>query len=92
MEHQIMLKRKDTIITADMQGSTVTMDIQTGKYYNLGETGGVIWNLLKTQKTYDELIAGITKEFEVTREQCENDIEKFLTKLIEDGLIITEKI
>lgn len=87
MNPNTRLKRKSNIITADLQGSAVTMDIITGQYYDLGETGGTIWNLLKIEKSYDELINDITAEYEVSREQCEEDIEDFLQKLINDGLI-----
>ena len=82
-----LMRRKD-IMTADMNGSAVTMDIATGKYYNLGETGGVIWNLLDQEKTVEEVITALTAEYNISKEQCEKEITPFLESLVTKGLLI----
>ena len=87
MDSGIILKRKDSIITADMRGSAVTMDVNTGKYYNLGETGGFIWNCMKEEISYGRLIEKISEEYGITAKECEQDVEKFVKKLIDDGLV-----
>ena len=46
-----VLTRREGLMTADMNGSAVMMDIMTGKYYNLGEIGGRIWELLEEPMT-----------------------------------------
>jgi len=91
MDANVKLQRKSGIITADMNGSAVTMDVKTGKYYDLGETGGVIWNMLNEEKTYGQLIDEIIAEYEVDRSECEADVESFLLKLIGDGMVIARK-
>lgn len=84
------LKRKSGLMTANMNGSAVMMDIATGKYYNLGETGGRIWALLETPATAMELIRKLTDEYDVTEEQCQQDIMPFLQQLTEKGLLIAD--
>jgi hypothetical protein len=73
-----------------MNGSAVMMDIATGKYYNLGETGGRIWNLLEQPTTLSDLIRTLTSEYEVSAEQCKEDVLAFLQQLVDRGLLITD--
>lgn len=90
MNEHTLLKRKSGLMTANMNGSAVMMDIATGKYYNLGETGGRIWEILEQPATLSDLIQTLTAEYDVTREQCEADVLRFLQQLKDRGLLITE--
>lgn len=87
MIEQTVLKRKDGLMAADMNGSTVMMDIETGKYYNLGETGGCIWALLEEPLSAGNLVDRLICEYNVSREQCMEDVLPFLESLVERGLI-----
>ncbi len=87
MTENTVLARKAEIMTADMNGDTVMMDIETGKYYNLGTVGGRIWELLETPMVVSTLISKLTEEYDVTYEQCLNDTLPFLSDLTERGLI-----
>lgn len=88
-----VIVRNPEIVASDMDGETVMMHIETGKYYNLGKTGGFIWNLLEEPMRMEALIEKLMDKFEVTREQCEQDTLAFLQKLGRNGLvqIIQEK-
>lgn len=87
MTDNTILSRRMGLMTADMNGSAVMMDIMSGKYYNLGEVGGRIWELLEEPTSVSALIAKLTAEYDVTPDRCRADIEPFLTKLLERGLL-----
>lgn len=88
MDKSTRLIRRNDLMTADMNGSAVTMDIESGKYYNMGETGGDIWNKLETEKSVGELAAELVAEYGITEKQCLTDILPFLEKLVDKGLLI----
>lgn len=90
MDKNTMLSRKSGIMTADMHDATVMMDIETGKYYNLGQVGGRIWELLASPMSVASLLDTLTKEYSVTLEQCEKDTMPFLASLVERGLLTAE--
>lgn len=87
MTDNTILSRRAGLMTADMNGSAVMMDIMTGKYYNLGEVGGRIWELLEEPATVAALVGKLTAEYDVPAEKCRADIEPFLNKLLERGLL-----
>lgn len=88
MTDTTVLSRRAGLMTADMNGSAVMMDIMTGKYYNLGEVGGRIWELLEEPMTVTALVSKLTAEYDVAPETCRADIEPFLTKLLAQGLLV----
>lgn len=88
MTDTTVLSRRDGLMTADMDGSAVMMDITTGKYYNLGTIGGRIWELLEEPMTVTALVGRLTDEYDVSAKQCRTDIEPFLSKLLERGLLV----
>lgn len=87
MDRNTVLTRKPDIYTALMNGETVMMDADSGKYYNLGEVGGRIWELLDTPKTLEELVEDLTGEYDVSPEQCAKDIVPFIEKMLGAGLL-----
>ena len=88
MTDSTILRRREGLMTADMNGSAVMMDIMTGKYYNLGEIGGRIWALLEEPMTLTALIKKLTDEYDVSAERCRADMLPFLEKLLERGLLV----
>ena len=77
-------------IVSDMDGEKVMMSIHNGKYYNLGEIGGVIWDLIKSPISVDQLIATLMLEYEVVKSECEEQVVSFLDLLYKEKLIQIE--
>ena len=88
MTDSTILSRREGLMTADMNGSAVMMDIISGKYYNLGEVGGRIWELLEEPMTVTALVQKLTAEYDVSAEQCREDIVPFLNTLLDRGLLV----
>jgi hypothetical protein len=55
--------------------------------YTLNKIGSRIWQLLDTHKTVGELVAAITKEYDVEMPQAETDVIEFLDQLLEIGAV-----
>lgn len=79
------------IIISDMDGETVMMSINNGKYYNLGVIGGYILENIKTPISINELISKLISEFEVENNQCQTDVIPFLELLLNENIIMTTK-
>ena len=88
MTDTTVLSRRMGLMSADMNGSAVMMDIMSGKYYNLGEVGGRIWELLEEPLTVTALVQKLTAEYDVSAERCRSDMLPFLNTLIERGLLV----
>jgi hypothetical protein len=79
--------RKQDIVAAQMDGETVMMSVKNGKYYNLGTTGGAIWELLEQPSLVTDLLLQLQERYDVTAEQSESDVLPFLKSLLDQKLI-----
>ena len=75
------------LVSSDLDGETVLLSIETGKYYNMDPVGSRIWELIEEPQFVSQLIDILLSEFEVERKQCEQEVLAFLNKLAEDHLI-----
>jgi len=74
-------------IVSDMAGEKVMMSIENSKYYNLGEIGGYIWDLIKLPVLMEEVIARLTAEYEISKQECELQVFAFMESLVNEGLV-----
>ena len=70
--------------------NTVVLDGEGAAYFALNETGTVLWELLATGATSDELATALVAAFDVAPERARDDVATFLTllrdhSLLEDG-------
>lgn len=74
-------------IVSDMGGEKVMLSVEKGKYYNLGETGGYIWDQLKNKIQINQLITQLMSEYNVEESECKEHVVTFLKLLLDENLI-----
>ena len=74
-------------IVSDMDGEKVMLSVSNGKYYNLGELGGEIWELMKEPITIQELVTKLQSQYNVDQTDCQSHVTDFLNQLLEQGLV-----
>jgi acetylornithine/succinyldiaminopimelate/putrescine aminotransferase len=74
-------------IVSDMDGEKVMLSIKNGKYYNLGELGGEVWELMKDPISVQELVTTLHSLYDVDRSKCEEQVTEFLNQLMQEDLI-----
>lgn len=82
----IVVQGKGNIVS-DMDGEKVMLSIQKGKYYNLGEMGGRIWDLMERPISVTQLVSLLITEYEVEQAECEKQVVCFCKQLLEEDLI-----
>ena len=74
-------------LVSDMDGEKVMLSITNGKYYNLGDIGGDIWELLERPILVKELVTTLLSKYEVDHAECEIQVIDFLQDLLKEGLV-----
>jgi hypothetical protein len=80
------------IVFNEMDGETIMMSIENGEYYGINSIGSRIWTLLESPKAVSEICDTLLRDYDVTPEQCAQDVLHFLNKMAEKGVvrIVTE--
>jgi hypothetical protein len=84
------LSRDKDVLAHAIDDETVMMSLERDNYYSLDATGSRIWALLENPLTLNELCAALMQEYEVDASACRRDVEAFLRKLAEQGLLKVE--
>ena len=85
-----VVSKREGFIVSDMDGEKVMLSINDGKYYNLGEMGGEIWELMKDPISMQELVKELRSQYEVDQDECEEQVNSFLNQLLKENLIEME--
>ena len=74
-------------VSADLDGDVVILELGSGIYYGLSEVGRSIWNRLDKPIGVDALCLSLMEEYDISREQCEQETLGFLNELASYGLV-----
>lgn len=77
----------DGHIVSNMGDEKVMLSIHNGKYYNLGEIGGEIWELMKEPISIKQIITSLLTCYQVEVKECEEQVQAFVSHLLEEDLI-----
>ena len=83
----VNVKHAVGIVSADMDGEKVMMNIEKGKYYGLDCIGSRIWELLEGPNTVRKVVGTLLKEYNVEEKNCQQDVLAFISKLYAQGLV-----
>ncbi|MDQ0256591.1 hypothetical protein J2S74_004013 [Evansella vedderi] len=83
----LIVTQREGNIVSDMDGEKVMLSISNGKYYNLGDIGGAIWDFIVEPISIYQLVSQLVSEYDVEFKECEQQVIDFLTHLKNEGLI-----
>jgi hypothetical protein len=82
--------RNPDLIAADMDGDTVMMSFERGTYFGLGGVGPRVWTLLENPTSIAAIVTTICAEYDVDEQTCTEDIQRFIAKMIENQIVISD--
>lgn len=76
-------------LCCDLNGETVILSLENGKYYGINSVGSRIWQLLENFTTLRQIEAIILSEYAVSGEVCRQEVKAFLELMLAEGLVET---
>ena len=80
-------KRGDRFTEADIDHEIVIMRLDNGEFFSLSGTGAAIWRLIDGNRDRHALAAAAAGEFDAGESEILADVDKFLLRLRETGLL-----
>ncbi|MCC5904791.1 MAG: PqqD family protein [Balneolaceae bacterium] len=81
------IKRTRDVVASPIDDEMVMFDADAGKYYGLNRVAASAWNLLEESKTVEELCKELLEIYDISEEQCQQEVLNFLPDLEDKGLI-----
>lgn len=81
------IARHPDLLAVPMDGDLVMMSISQGCYYGINPVGARIWEALEMPQSLEALCRMVTAEFEVSAEQCEQDVRLFVQQMLDARVV-----
>ncbi len=77
---------KNVLIT-HLDDEAALLNIKNGRYFSLNPIGSRIWDLLNQYCDTERVLDILLEEYNAHREVLENDLQNFVTRLVEAELV-----
>jgi hypothetical protein len=84
--------RNPSAISSELDGEAVILDMESGKYHSLDSTGTRIWEILEDKISFNDIVFQLMREYSVEREQCSTEVEEFINRMADLGLVEAENL
>lgn len=75
-------------LARELNGEVLILDLRTSQYFGIAGTGARIWQLIEEGHTPESVAAAMADEFEGDPQEIAGEVQRFLTSLVERGLLI----
>lgn len=79
------------VISQEVSGETVLLDLQSENYFGLDEVGTRIWQLIKETGDLEAIYQTLLSEYDVSEQRLQQDLETLLGEVAALGLITLEQ-
>ena len=79
------------VISQEVSGETVLLDLESEHYFGLDEVGTRIWQLIKQTNDLKEIYQTLLAEYDVPEDRLQQDLDTLLAEISGLGLIILEQ-
>jgi len=86
--NELLIHAKEYVYNDLNAEELVMININTGKYVSLNETGKLIWQLTEEPVTFDTIVAEFLKIYQISEEACRKELEPFIENLLEKKIIV----
>ena len=69
------------VVSCDLIDEAAILNLKTGIYYGLDPVGARIWNLIQTPRQLKEILETLLNEYDVEKNQCQQDLIELLEQL-----------
>ncbi|THE65156.1 PqqD family protein [Salinadaptatus halalkaliphilus] len=80
----------DDQLSTTIDGEAVTLQVESGTYYGFNEVASRIWELLQEPRTVGEITETILAEYDVSPDQCRQDVESTVAEMATADLVETD--
>ena len=84
------LRISPDVLFQEIEGEGVLLDTGKETYFSLDPMGTVIWKMLSAEPNLQRLREHMLEAYDVSAEALEQDLEAFVSRLIDAGLVIPE--
>jgi Coenzyme PQQ synthesis protein D (PqqD) len=76
------------VLYETVNNETIVVNLDTGSYYDLNESAGYVFGLLKDGATADEVAGRAAARYGIDADEAASDVRELLAKLVDEQLAV----
>ena len=76
-----VVPHEHVVFTEFEEGEGILVDLNTKKYFQLNETGALVWRSLEKGRSLEEIVGEMTDAYDVSPEHAAESVRKLLDSL-----------
>lgn len=80
-------RRHPDLRLTSLEGEGVVLHLKSRRYFSVNDTGLLLLEALKQPQTFDQLVAGLLREYEVSAETARNTTQAFLDQCLAAAVV-----
>lgn len=90
--HEQKLVRSQAVVARVVAGETLIVPVRSrvgdlASIYSFNASGTLIWKLLESPRTSEELAEAVAEEYAIERQQVDKDVAEFVGEMRSKGLV-----
>ncbi|HEX7956242.1 MAG TPA: PqqD family protein [Pyrinomonadaceae bacterium] len=81
MGETVAVPHEHVVFTEFEEGEGILVDLNTKKYFQLNETGTLVWRGLEQRRSFEEIVGEMAAAYDVTPEHAAGSVRKLLDNL-----------
>jgi len=86
-ESLMRVEISDGVTWRELGGDVVILNVETGVYFGLDGSGGVIWRELVEHGSVEKTLESLKRQFDVEPGELRRDLDDLLARLVDKGLV-----
>lgn len=79
------------VISQEVSGETVLLDLESENYFGLDEVGTRIWQLIKETNDLQAIYRTLLEEYDVSEDRLQQDLDTLFAEITGLGLVTLEQ-
>jgi len=81
--------REEEVASKVIDGEAIIINLANGVYYSMDKAGALVWDLLQTGHSLEEVISAVSSRYDVEREQAEANVRDLVQELVQENLVVS---
>lgn len=80
----------DRVVSRAIGGETLLLDLATGRYFDLDDSGSFVWDKLTAGAPLEAIVDSLEDAFDAPRERLAADVAAFVGELERERLVVAD--
>lgn len=81
------ISKVENQVSRKIEDETIILNLSTGIYYTLNQTGSAIWSLINGKNSPGVIAGKIASEYKIDKEKALREVERLIKDLSQEDLV-----